>query len=954
MTKLPFVRKKNSKINRSPQEKLNYLQKLSLFFFKRKRTTALIWLVVLAFGIASYATLLKREGFPTIESPFAIAQGSYLVNDSAKVDSDVAKPLSDFLLKQEGVKTVQTQSFDNFYTATVSYKDNVQAEPRSQEIQKALDKDTILPANATGKIEAFKFGWTQRGDNMVVSFYAKNNTVTQEELNKQAQKAAKFIESQHLPLVRSASAINPFEVAVNPMTGEKQSTQKSFESFGERQDGSSKFYTAAVIGIGAYDKADNLELDKQVQGAVDKLNASSEFSGYKATISGSYAPDIKFQVSELQQTLLEGLLAVLVVASILIAVRASLIIIIAMVSVIAIVNALLYVIGYSLNTITLFSLVLGLSLIVDDTIIMTEAIDAQRRRHTDATEAISVATRKIGRAMVAATLTAALSFAPFLFVGGILGKFIRAIPVTIISALLISLFVALVFIPLFARFLLLGKKQMGKKESHNLASGFEAKIARFISAPMLWAKNSKKKLTFVGIIAIIVGFGFIGAGGALFQKVTFNIFPPDKDSNVLNLVLTYPANTSVSTAEATATSANQIMAKELGDNFEKAANYNFANTQSSTLTVYLKDYKQRKVTAPQLVDKLSAKFANFKGAKVAVNTSGAGGPPGVFSIHVDARERDNALKLANDIQQYLETTKLKRIDGTTVKVSSVAVDNTSIRTRKNSKAYIGVGIKFKDTDTSALFTLTQDKVKKAFPPSRVASYGLDKNALSFDLGQESENQDSFKTLALAFPVLLLLMYLLLASQFRSLLQPLLIFMALPFSLFGITLGLYLTDNAFSFFSMLGFFALIGLSIKNTILLTDSANQARQSGMHAVDAAHEALAERFRPLVATSFTAIVSLIPLAITSPFWEGLCVVLICGLLSSTFLVITVFPYYYLGTEYLRTRINRRTGISWLVLSIAATIMLIKVGAGPAAVIAPVIAALLIYFGRRKLRHRK
>ncbi len=106
--------------------------------------------------------------------------------------------------------------------------------------------------------------------------------------------------------------------------------------------------------------------------------------------------------------------------------------------------------------------------------------------------------------------------------------------------------------------------------------------------------------------------------------------------------------------------------------------------------------------------------------------------------------------------------------------------------------------------------------------------------------------------------------------------------------------------------MLGFFALIGLSIKNTILLTDFANQSRREGMNPVDAIHAALGERFRPLIATSLTAVVSLIPLAITSPFWEGLAVVLIFGLLSSTLLVVTVFPYYYLGAEFLRIRSGR------------------------------------------------
>src|SRR5690606_5787693 len=136
------------------------------------------------------------------------------------------------------------------------------------------------------------------------------------------------------------------------------------------------------------------------------------------------------------------------------------------------------------------------------------------------------------------------------------------------------------------------------------------------------------------------------------------------------------------------------------------------------------------------------------------------------------------------------------------------------------------------------------------------------------------------------------------------------------------------------------FALIGLSIKNTILLTDYSNQARRAGMDAIDAAHAALGERFRPLIATSLTAVVSLIPLAITSPFWEGLTVVLIFGLLSSTFLVITVFPYYYLGSEFLRTRVSRKIGLAWIVLSIIAAALLSMAALPVAAVFAPIATA--------------
>ena len=180
------------------------------------------------------------------------------------------------------------------------------------------------------------------------------------------------------------------------------------------------------------------------------------------------------------------MIAVLIIGSLVIAVRASLITVVSMLTVLGATLAFLFLLGYSLNVITLFAIILSLSLIVDDTIIMVEAIDAQRKRQKNAKKAVEEATKKVSRAMIAATTTAALSFAPLVFVGGILGSFIRTIPITIIAALVISLIVALVFIPLFAKFVLLGKKQMGEENVKEVGAGIEAKIARFISQPMLF------------------------------------------------------------------------------------------------------------------------------------------------------------------------------------------------------------------------------------------------------------------------------------------------------------------------------------------------------------------------------------------------------------------------------------------------------------------------------------
>ena len=128
---------------------------------------------------------------------------------------------------------------------------------------------------------------------------------------------------------------------------------------------------------------------------------------------------------------------------------------------------------------------------------------------------------------------------------------------------------------------------------------------------------------------------------------------------------------------------------------------------------------------------------------------------------------------------------------------------------------------------------------------------------------------------------------------------------------------------------------------------------RRGGAGAIDAAVGALEERFRPLIATSLTAVVSLIPLALASPFWQGLTVVLICGLLSSTFLVITVFPYYYLGVEYSRMRVSRKAGLIWLGLTIAASVVLVKLGV-PAFIPLVAIGIPIIWWIIRKIYRRR
>ncbi len=947
----------NAKQAKLPRDRL--LPRFTTAFFDRPLLTALLWVVLIVFGAASYTTLLRREGFPSVNIPVAIVSGTYFVNDPAKVDSQVAKPISDIALKQSDTKLVQSQSSDNFFMVQIQYKDGTDSKKATNELEQAVKSSRNLPANAQIQYNVPYFGATG-GDvqqiDAAISFYNKNGSAPAAQTVAQAQAAAAWLNDQHLSLVKDVFVKNPFETVTNPSTGQPVKVQHNFDRFGISQNGQTRFYNSVLIGVAAVKNVDVIKLDDQVRAAVNRLQQQPQFINYGANVSASFAPNIKENISELQRVLLEGLIAVLIVGSIVIAIRASLITVVSMVTVLLISLGLLYLIGYSLNVITLFALILGLALIVDDTIIMVEAIDAARRRNQNARAAVKEAATRISRAMVAATTTACLSFAPLLFVGGILGAFIRAIPVTIISSLIISLFVALIFIPFMSRFVLLGKKQMGAKGVEEPAAGAEAAIAAFIARPMLWARNSKKKLFSIGILAIVIGFGFVTVGLFIAKDIVFNIFPPTKDTNGLIVSMNFPPGTTVNQANQIAAQADKVTAGVLGSNFEQSSYYNSGSAQSATAVIQIIPYSQRKVTSPQLVKQLQDRFnSQFKRAQVAVAQSDVGPPSSSFIVQLNGTSRDSAFKAARALAAYLKTAELKRPSGKVARFENVNISSASEYDRTQAKPIVTVMAGFDGNDTSTLVTLAQNAVKKEFDANRLKQYGLAANALSFDIGQESDNQNSFKTLVLAFPILLAVMYILLALEFRSFLQPLLIFMAIPFSIFGVMLGLRLTNNAISFFTLLGFFALLGLSIKNTILLTDYANQARRSGMGAIDAAHAALAERFRPLFATSVTAVVSLIPLAITSPFWQGLAVVLIFGLLSSTFLVVTVFPYYYLGAEYLRLHISPRHFFTWLILTAVVAFIAAKLfGGAYGALVFPMSLLLVIfqvYFRRRLIR---
>lgn len=165
-------------------------------------------------------------------------------------------------------------------------------------------------------------------------------------------------------------------------------------------------------------------------------------------------------------------------------------------------------------------------------------------------------------------------------------------------------------------------------------------------------------------------------------------------------------------------------------------------------------------------------------------------------------------------------------------------------------------------------------------------------------GQAEEFGKTFKNISFVFLLAFILLYMVLASQFNSFIQPVIIMLAQPLAIIGGLIALLISGDTLNMFSMIGLVLLIGLVAKNSILLVDLTNQLRAQGMSIHDALSQACPIRLRPVVMTSLTIILALLPAALGlgagSETNKPLSVAIIGGMVSSTLLTLVVVPAAY------------------------------------------------------------
>ncbi|NOR44940.1 MAG: MMPL family transporter, partial [Candidatus Delongbacteria bacterium] len=198
----------------------------------------------------------------------------------------------------------------------------------------------------------------------------------------------------------------------------------------------------------------------------------------------------------------------------------------------------------------------------------------------------------------------------------------------------------------------------------------------------------------------------------------------------------------------------------------------------------------------------------------------------------------------------------------------------------------------------------------------LSSFEKDNSGYTIDIGGASDQKKkSFNSLYLAFLVAVILIYMILGTQFKSYIQPIIVMVTIPFAFIGVIAGLFFTGTPFSLLSLIAVLALAGIVVNDSIVLVDFINKERDKGVDRWNSLINAGKTRLRPILLTSITTIFGLVPMMISTSesvaMWKPMAVSISFGLAFATVLTLLVLPVVYSIVDSMTCVIKRKKGIT-------------------------------------------
>ena len=696
---------------------------------------------------------------------------------------------------------------------------------------------------------------------------------------------------------------------------------------------------------------------------------------------------IRVSVTNVKRTLLEGaLLTIGIVFLFLNSWRSTVITGLALP--IALIGTLLfmYAFGFSINMVTLMAMSLCVGLLIDDAIVVRENIVRHVQMGKSAHEAALAGTNEIGLAVLATTLSIVAVFLPIGFMGGIIGKFFHEFGITIVAAVLISMFVSFTLDPMLSsiwhdpaidregqpfRPQGLYDHTLGRlthwvdRFSHWLGDRYVAALGW--SLRHQGATIALALATLVGALALVPRLGTEFVPKADYSETSVNFYTPVGSSLAITeararqvdaLLREMPEVKSTLTTINTGQSNGRNQVAVFVRLVDRAQRTRSADQMSLPLRQRLQQVVGITVTHVGLLDavggnkpislsiqgsdlaelqrqtdRIRAQLAQVEGlvdidssmkpprptvaidvrrdiasdlglsvgsitntlrALVAGQTLGdwRAADDQTYEIKLrlapDARDRPDdlgrlALVLGANADGSMRTTRLSQVADIRLSQGATQINRRDLNRESEISA---------NTSGRALGEVSADmrKLLEATPLPPGYSYRFG--------GSTKDMQESFAYAVSALALGVVFIYMILASQFRSYLQPLALMSSLPLTLIGVVGALLIWRSTLNIFSMIGVIMLMGLVTKNAILLIDFANRARADGLGRNEALLHAAKVRLRPILMTTLAMIFGMLPLALAltegseqrAPMGQAV----IGGVITSSVLTLVVVPVIY------------------------------------------------------------
>lgn len=634
---------------------------------------------------------------------------------------------------------------------------------------------------------------------------------------------------------------------------------------------------------------------------------------------------------------------------------------------------IMYLFGFSINVLTMLAVVLAVGLVVDDAIVMTENIYIRIEQGMNPKKAGIEGAKEIFFAVISTTVTLVAVFFPIVFMEGTTGRLFREFSMVISGAVVISSFAALTFTPMLATKLLKQQKKKNAfyRITEPFFIGMNNMYSRSLQVVLrhrIWTLP----VIVLMLGAIVYLWGAIPSEMAPLEDrsmITINTrgaegvtyeYIRDYTEDINSIVDSVIPDADAVTARVSSGSGNiQVRLKDMGDRdytqMEAAEKLSqavkkktkarafvqqqssFGGRRSSMPIQYVlqaTNIEKLEKVLPVLMEKV---YENpvFQMADVDLKFS----KPEI-RIHINRDKANimgvNTRDLSETLQyglsgqrmgyfymngkQYeilgeinrqqrnkpadLRAIYLRSSDGKMIQMDNLIELESSIappklyRYNRFVSATISAGLAEGKTIGQGLDEM--DKIAKEV---------LDDTFRTSLSGDSKEFRESSSSLMFAFILALVLIYLILAAQFESFKDPFIIMLTVPLAIAGALIFMYFNDITMNVFSQIGIIMLIGLVAKNGILIVEFANLKQENGEDKVTAVHDAALQRLRPILMTSASTVLGLIPLAFATG--EGcnqriaMGIAVVGGMVVSTFLTMYIVPavYSYISTN----RINKK-----------------------------------------------